>query len=151
MMHVYKAEQFLPISIEKAWAFFSSPKNLSVITPPSMEFKILSDLEGEDIYEGMLIDYRVKPLLGIPVRWQTEISDVKENYSFTDQQLTGPYKVWKHTHTFIAQKDGILMTDEIHYKLPMGWLGTIVEKLIVRNKIKSIFEYRKNILNKIFT
>lgn len=150
-MHLYKAEQFLPISIEKAWAFFSSPKNLSVITPPSLDFKILSDLEGEDIHEGMLIDYRVRPLLGIPVRWQTVISNVKENYSFTDEQLTGPYKVWKHTHTFTAQKDGILMTDEIQYKLPLGWLGTIVEKLIVRNKIKSIFEYRQNILNKIFS
>jgi ligand-binding SRPBCC domain-containing protein len=149
-MHIYKAEQFLPISIEKAWAFFSSPKNLSVITPPSLDFKILSDLDGKDIHEGMLIDYRVRPLLGIPVRWQTEISDVKENYSFTDQQLTGPYKVWKHTHTFTAHKDGILMTDEIQYQLPFGWLGTIMEKLIVRDKIKSIFEYRKNILNKIF-
>jgi ligand-binding SRPBCC domain-containing protein len=149
-MHIYKAEQFLPIPIEKAWAFFSSPKNLSVITPPSLDFKILSDLKGEDIYEGMLIDYRVKPLLGIPVRWQTEICDVKENYSFTDQQLTGPYKVWKHTHTFTRHKDGILMTDEIQYKLPLGWLGTVMEKLIVRDKIKSIFEYRKNILNKIF-
>jgi ligand-binding SRPBCC domain-containing protein len=150
-MHTYKAEQFLPISLEKAWAFFSSPKNLSVITPPSMEFKILSDLEGEGIYEGMLIDYRVKPMLGIPVRWQTEISDVEENYSFTDQQLTGPYKVWKHTHTFTVKEDGVLMTDVIQYELPLGWLGKIVEKIIVRDKIKSIFEYRKHILNKIFS
>jgi ligand-binding SRPBCC domain-containing protein len=115
-----------------------------------MEFKILSDLEGEGIYEGMLIDYRVKPMLGIPVRWQTEISDVKENYSFTDLQLTGPYKVWKHTHTFTVKEDGVLMTDVIQYELPLGWLGKIVEKIIVRDKIKSIFEYRKNILNKIF-
>jgi ligand-binding SRPBCC domain-containing protein len=149
-MHTYKAEQFLPISLEKAWAFFSSPKNLSVITPPSMEFKILSNLEGEGIYEGMLIDYRVKPMLGIPVRWQTEISDVKENYSFTDEQLTGPYKIWKHTHTFTAKEDGVLMTDVIQYELPLGWLGKIVEKIIVRDKIKSIFDYRKNILTKIF-
>lgn len=150
-MHVYTAEQFLPITLEEAWSFFSSPKNLSVITPPSLDFRILTDLENEEIYEGMHIDYTVKPLLGIPVRWKTEISNVREKHSFTDLQLTGPYKVWKHTHTFATKEDGVLMTDVIQYELPLGWLGKIVEKIIVRDKIKSIFEYRKNILNKIFT
>ena len=149
-MHLYKAEQILPISIEKAWDFFSSPKNLSVITPPSMGFLILSDFQGEGIYEGMLIDYKVRPLLGIPMHWKTEITNVKENHVFTDQQLTGPYKVWRHTHTFTPHEKGVLMTDVIEYKLPFGWLGQIVEKLIVRNKIKSIFDYRKNVLTKIF-
>ncbi len=149
-MHQFSAEQFLPITIEKAWAFFSSPKNLSVITPPSLDFTILSDLGDEEIFEGMLIDYRVKPMLGIPVRWQTKISHVEEKTSFTDQQITGPYKIWEHTHTFTPHKEGVLMTDVIRYKLPLGWLGTLVEKLIVRQKIKSIFDYRKNILIKIF-
>ncbi len=149
-MHVYKTEQFLPITLEKAWSFFSSPGNLKVITPPSMDFTICSDLEDESIYEGMLIDYRVKPILGIPVRWQTKITQVKENHSFMDKQLVGPYKVWEHTHTFTTQKDGILMMDVIRYKLPFGWLGELSEKLFVRRKIKSIFEYRKNILNKLF-
>ena len=149
-MHVFKAEQFLPISAEQAWDFFSSPQNLRVITPPSLDFKIMTDLNGEEIYEGMLIDYRVRPLLGIPVRWQTKITNIKRHHSFTDQQLSGPYKVWEHTHIFREEKGGILMTDIVRYKLPLGWLGRLMEKLVVRAKINSIFEYRKNILTKIF-
>ena len=83
-MHQFTAEQILPIKIEKAWEFFSTPKNLSRITPPSMGFQILSNLNGDDIYDGMLIDYKVRPLLGIPMHWQTKITDVKENQTFTD-------------------------------------------------------------------
>ncbi len=150
-MHVFTAEQFLPISIDKAWDFFSSPKNLAKITPPSMDFRILTDLNENDIYEGMLIDYRVKPLLGIPVKWQTRIFDVKHKASFTDEQLKGPYKLWRHTHTFIPQENGVLMKDIVRYQLPLGWLGRLAEKLIVRDKIKSIFHYRTRVLNQIFT
>lgn len=149
-MHQFKVEQFLPISREKAWDFFSSPKNLSVITPPEMDFKILSELNGAGIYEGMKIDYRVKPLLGISLRWQTEICKVQNQNYFTDRQLKGPYKIWEHTHTFVEAKDGILMTDVVNYELPFGLFGKVAERLIVRKKIKSIFDYRKTILNKIF-
>ncbi len=149
-MHQYKAEHFLPITKEKAWDFFSSPDNLAVITPPSLGFKILSKFNGEDISEGMLIDYSVKPLLGIPVHWKTRIKHVKRHHSFTDEQLAGPYSVWEHTHTFTEQNGGVLMTDVVNYKLPLGFVGHIIERLFVRRKIESIFEYRSSILNKIF-
>ena len=149
-MHEFKTEQFLPITKEKAWEFFSSPKNLSLITPPQMEFKILSDLRNEFIYEGMKINYSVKPLWGIPVMWQTEISAVHFEKSFTDRQTIGPYKIWEHTHTFVEKKKGILMIDELNYLLRFGIFGKLIERLIVRRKIMSIFDYRKRVLEKMF-
>ena len=149
-MHQYKAEQFLPIKKERAWEFFSSPNNLSIITPPELGFKILSKFNGEDIYEGMKIDYSVKPLFGISMGWQTEICEIQIQKHFTDRQLKGPYKVWEHTHSFIEKKNGVLMTDVINYELPFGIVGKLVEKLLVRRKVKSIFSFRKTILEKIF-
>ncbi len=149
-IYQYTAEQFLPISIRKAWIFFSSPKNLSVITPPEMDFKILTQLDDKEIYNGMLIDYTVKPLFGIPMHWQTKIIDVKPLEVFADTQLKGPYKLWHHTHTFIEKDGGVLMTDVVNYELPFGILGDWVHSLIVRKKIESIFAYRKQVLEKLF-
>lgn len=149
-MHQFKAEQFLPIDKKTAWDFFSSPKNLSKITPPEMDFKILSLLNGQEIFEGMKIDYTVKPLFGIKVSWQTKICSVENQKYFTDTQTKGPYKVWEHTHSFVEMNNGVLMTDVVNYKLPLGFIGKIVERLVVRKKINSIFDYRKNILKKLF-
>lgn len=150
-MFQYKAEQFLPISVDEAWAFFSSPKNLATITPAELDFKILSKVNDEDIYEGMIIDYIVKPLFKIPVHWQTEICTVKKGKFFTDRQLKGPYKLWEHTHTFEKMTNGVLMHDIINYQLPFGFLGNIAHTVLVKKKIENIFIYRKNILEKIFT
>lgn len=149
-MFYYKTEQFLPINIEKAWDFFSSAKNLAVITPPELNFNILSQVDGKEISEGMLIDYILKPLFGVPVKWKTEISKVKKHQMFTDRQLKGPYQTWEHTHTFIQKDNGVIMTDELKYKLPFGFIGNIVHSLIVRKKIIDIFNYRRQILHKLF-
>lgn len=149
-MFYYKTEQFLPIHIEKAWDFFSSAKNLAVITPPELNFNILTEVDGKEISEGMLIDYTLKPLFGVPVKWKTEISKVNKPQMFTDRQLKGPYQTWEHTHTFIQKDNGVLMTDELKYKLPFGFIGNIVHSLIVRKKIVDIFNYRRQILHKLF-
>lgn len=149
-IHYYKTDQFLPIDINKAWDFFSSAKNLALITPPELDFKILTSLTDATIYEGMLIDYRVKPLFHIPMYWQTEICKVKYPSFFTDRQLKGPYKLWEHTHTFIEQDNGVLMKDSVKYELPFGIIGKLAHSLIVQKKIENIFIYRKNILNRIF-
>ncbi len=146
----YNAAQLLPVKMEEAWEFFSSAKNLSVITPPQLDFKILSQLDHKEIYEGMLIDYKVKPLLGIPVRWQTEIFKVNKPDTFTDRQLRGPYKLWEHTHRFFQKGNGVLMEDEVKYQLPFGIIGEVAESLVVRKKIKEIFDFREEILKKIF-
>lgn len=146
----YKTEQLLPVDISKAWDFFSSPGNLAVITPPALDFTILSDIEDKQIYTGMIIDYKVKPLFGISVNWQTEITDVEKPFSFTDRQLKGPYKLWEHHHWFIEKANGVLVMDHVCYQLPFGVIGTISHSLIVRKKLDHIFNFRRSTLTRLF-
>lgn len=148
MFQLYR-EQFLPISIDKAWNFFSSPQNLALITPPEMRFNIISKDVNKPIFEGMLIDYIIRPIMGIPLQWRTEITQVLFQKVFTDKQVKGPYKRWEHTHKFIEREGGVLMKDELIYDLPFRFIGSIAHTLFVRKKIESIFDYRKNILDKI--
>ncbi|MDP3468201.1 MAG: SRPBCC family protein [Daejeonella sp.] len=150
MIYYFKTEHLLPVKIDQAWDFFSSAKNLALITPPEMDFKILSSLDTKEIYEGMLIDYTVKPVFGIPLNWQTEIFNVNKPYSFSDRQLKGPYKIWEHTHIFIQKENGILMKDEIKYQIPLGILGQLAHAIFVRKRVEDIFRFRKKALEKIF-
>jgi ligand-binding SRPBCC domain-containing protein len=149
-MFYFTTEQLLPVDINKAWDFFSSPNNLALITPPEMDFTTLTLLDGVDIYAGMRIDYIVKPLFGIPLHWQTEIAKVQKPFMFTDIQLKGPYRCWEHTHTFVQKDNGVLMTDEVKYQLPFGPLGRVAHSLLVRKKIEKLFLYRKGALERIF-
>jgi ligand-binding SRPBCC domain-containing protein len=135
------SEQFLPISLEKAWDFFSSPKNLNEITPPEMTFKILNELP-EKMYEGMMISYKISPMFNIPLDWVTEITHIKENQFFVDEQRIGPYAIWHHEHHFKAVEGGVLMTDVLHYHVGLGPLGWIASKLFVDAKVQGIFDYR---------
>ncbi|MES3018909.1 MAG: SRPBCC family protein [Bacteroidota bacterium] len=151
MIHIFKSEQFLNIDIQTAWDFFSSAGNLALITPPEMAFKIHTNLEGIEVYEGMIIDYTVKPLFGIPLKWRTEISKVEKPYIFIDKQVKGPYSMWEHTHTFIEKDNGVLMQDEVKYQLPLGFMGTLVHNFIVKEKIKKIFKFREETLNRLFS
>ena len=96
-------EQFIPISIKEAWDFFSQAKNLEKITPKDMAFVVLTELDDKPIYDGMKIEYKVRPLLGIPMRWTTEITGVAAPYRFTDKQLKGPYALWEHTQYSIPE------------------------------------------------
>ena len=116
-MHKLQRIQRIPVSRREAWEFFSSPKNLKDITPSYLGFDIISELP-EKIYPGMIISYRIKPLLGIPVKWVTEISHVKEEELFVDNQLSGPYKLWHHQHHFSDIPGGTEMKDILHYSLP---------------------------------
>lgn len=134
----------------EAWKFFSSPNNLADITPKDMDFKVLDKLLPEEIYEGMIINYIVKPIFNIPVKWQTIITQVDFMKSFTDFQQKGPYKLWNHHHEFIANEKGVLMRDTIDYILPFGVLGVIARQLFIRRKLEAIFEYRRMVLEKIF-
>ena len=140
---------FIPVSLEKAWDFFSTPLNLSRITPPEMNFIIRSKLPGK-AYPGLIIIYTVSPVAGIPVTWVTEITQVMEPYYFVDEQRSGPYAIWHHEHHFEAVDGGVMMTDRLFYKVPFGILGKIADALFVRAKVNRIFSYREKILKQIF-
>ena len=143
-------EQQIDCDIETAWEFFSSPFNLSKITPKDMGFTVTSDLGDQAIYEGMEINYTVSPLLRIPMKWKTIITDVEFQKSFTDFQAQGPYKYWNHFHEFEANAKGVLIKDTVDYELPFGFLGSIAHRLFVRKMLESIFSYRVQFLEKAF-
>lgn len=149
MIHTLKTVQFLPISLEEAWDFFSSPENLKHITPEYMGFQILSEIPLK-MYPGMIISYNLKPLPGFKINWVTKITQVKEMEYFIDSQLSGPYGIWHHEHRFKKVEGGIEMIDMLYYKLPYGWLGRIVNFFIVRKKVEGIFSYRYEILRQKF-
>ena len=134
--------QFLPISIEKAWDFFSRPDNLQDITPPTMGFQIKGGKKGQDMYAGQIIEYTVKPVLGIPLYWMTEITHVKDMEYFVDEQRFGPYSLWHHQHHFKAVDNGVQMTDLVHYKIPFWFLGDIANALFVKKQLEAIFDFR---------
>ena len=143
-------EQKLAVTIEEIWNFISNPKNLRIITPDYMGFNITSKHLTESIYPGMMIEYKVKPLLNINMTWLTEITQVKENDFFIDEQRVGPYKLWHHEHKITPIEGGVLMTDLVTYQPPFGFLGRIANHLIIREKLVEIFEYRKNVLLDLF-
>lgn len=148
-MYTLKTVQRLPVTIDEAWDFFSSPANLKDITPSAMGFHILTDLPGK-MYPGLIVAYIVKPLFGIPVKWVTEITHVVEKEYFVDYQLIGPYKMWHHQHHFKEIGGGIEMTDIVNYALPLGILGRFVKWILVGKKVEQIFEYRYKILEERF-
>jgi ligand-binding SRPBCC domain-containing protein len=133
------------MSLDEAWEFFSNPANLNNITPAYMRFRILNK-SGERMYPGQIITYTVRPLLGIPLFWMTEITHVKEKEYFVDEQRRGPYALWHHTHFFKNVPGGVEMTDIVHYRLPFGPLGRLLHWLFVRKQLNDIFDYRFTVL-----
>lgn len=144
MSKVYslKTVQRLPISMEQAWDFFSKPDNLKDITPSNLGFHILSKHHGPRMYPGQIIEYKVSPVLGIPMYWMTEITHVQDQKFFVDEQRFGPYSLWHHQHHFAAIEGGVEMTDIVHYKLPLWILGDIANTLFVRSQLRQIFAFR---------
>lgn len=152
MSKVYsiKTVQKLPITLEKAWDFFSSPANLKEITPVELGFNIVSKHHGDKMYAGQIIEYKVSPVLGIPIYWMTEISHVSDKQYFVDEQRFGPYSMWHHQHHFKAIEGGVEMTDIVHYKLPLWFLGDIANTLFVKKQLKGIFDFRKTKVEALF-
>lgn len=151
MLHTFRTTQFIRTDPSTLWAFMSAPKNLSVITPTYMNFKILSNPDDlVHMYPGQIIEYYITPLLHIKMHWVTEITHVKENEFFVDEQRFGPYTFWHHKHFLKEVDGGVEMTDVLHYKLPFGFIGNIVNSFFVKKKIESIFEFRYNKLEELF-
>lgn len=144
-----KSTLLLPISLEQAWSFFSNPRNLNEITPPDMTFNIISEVP-EKMYEGLIIIYKVSPLLNIPLTWVTEITHIKELSYFVDEQRKGPYRIWHHEHHFKEIAGGAEMTDILHYDVGKGFLGPITSALFVDKRVRQIFDYRAIKLKQLF-
>ncbi len=150
-MHTFKTIQQLPISIEQAWEFFSTPSSLQTITPAYMGFVITGGYNtGEKMRKGMRISYKVKPMLSIPLTWVTLISDVEQPHFFADEQLKGPYAYWRHEHRFKEIEGGVEMEDIVTYQVPLGPIGKIANSLFVKRQLKSIFDYRYKVLENLF-
>lgn len=150
-VYTLKRIQNLPISLDQAWDFFSTPANLKKITPEKMGFVVHSDPEFlTNIYAGQIITYTVKPILGIPLFWMTEITHVEPGKFFVDEQRVGPYALWHHQHHFKEIPGGVEMTDLVHYRIPLGPLGDFAHWLFVRKQLKQIFDFRYETLEQFF-
>jgi ligand-binding SRPBCC domain-containing protein len=141
-VYSFSTVQVMPVSMTTAWDFFSRPQNLRDITPANLGFTILSKYHGERMYPGQIIEYKVSPVLGIPLYWMTEITHVEEGRYFVDEQRFGPYSLWHHQHHFRQVDRGVEMTDIVHYRLPLGFLGDIANGLFVKKQLEHIFEFR---------
>ena len=151
-MAVYslKKVQKIPVSLDEAWLFFSHPKNLAVMTPEYLNLKFTNALFGEKMYAGQVMTYNVKPVLGIPMFWMTEITHVKDREYFVDEQRFGPYALWHHQHHFREIEGGVEMTDLIHYKVPGWFLGDLLNSLFIKKQLEGIFEFRFKKVEKLF-
>lgn len=141
---IFYAEQFIPRPPEEVFSFFQDANNLEKITPPSLQFKIES-ISTEEMQQGTLIDYRLK-IHGVPAKWKTEIDEWQPPRKFVDNQLSGPYKLWHHTHEFHPFCGGTLMTDRVRYILPLGGLGWLTAAALVRKDISKIFAHRRKFI-----
>ena len=141
-VYSFKTVQKIPVSLEKGWDFFSNPANLQEITPGDLGFRIISKYQGNKMYAGQIIEYKVNPFLDVPLYWMTEITHVEDKKYFVDEQRYGPYSMWHHQHHFRVIDGGVEMTDIIHYKLPLWFLGDIANSLFVKKQLQQIFEYR---------
>lgn len=141
--------QFVPATIDTVWDFFSSPSNLAKITPSAMAFTITSP-STLMMYPGMLITYNVSPVLGVKMNWVTEITQIRKNMYFIDEQRSGPYSIWHHEHHFREVEGGVEMRDILYYKVPFGLVGKLADFLFVKAKVKQIFEFRNLRINELF-
>ena len=149
MMHCLRTRQVIGVSPDEAWKFFSDPYRLADITPPALGFEVRTP-ELPQIYPGMIIEYTVRPLLGIPLRWVTEITQVRSGYYFVDEQRVGPYKMWHHEHFFRECAEGTEVEDIVHYVIGWGPLDALLDRLIVGPRVRAIFDYRRAVLESRF-
>lgn len=149
-IYLLKKVQVLPTSLLQAWEFISSPENLVKITPSNMAFQIISISGVEKLYPGQVIRYNVKVLPFLTYNWVTEITHAREPFFFVDEQRFGPYTFWHHQHRLREVSGGVEMTDEIHYAVPFGPIGRLLNRVFVEPQLNSIFNYRFNMLKNHF-
>ncbi|MBP9733628.1 MAG: SRPBCC family protein [Candidatus Omnitrophica bacterium] len=147
--YLFRAEQTVNRPLAEVFDFFSRPENLAKITPPRLGFVILTPTPIQ-MKPGAVIEYHIR-VFGVPLRWVTLITEYEPPYRFVDLQKKGPYRLWHHTHVFKALgPDRTLLTDEVRYALPLGILGELARLLFVRRDVESIFDYRRQVIARLF-
>lgn len=149
-MRVYRLQrnQVLPTTLQKAWDFFSDPRNLARITPPWLGFTITS--ATPPMVPGLILTYTVTPLFGLRRTWVSEITHAQPPHSFVDEQRFGPYRFWHHLHRFHQLDGQVAVEDVVHYALPFGLPGRFVHRRLVRPRLEAIFDYRREALKALF-
>ena len=149
-MYELHREIILDISSEKLWNFIATPENLNLLTPPDLDFRIVSDLP-ERMYNGLTIFYLIRiPLFGTH-RWLTEIKHIRDGVSFVDEQRLGPYRLWYHYHKIESlDNHKTKMIDHVTYALPFGPLGKVVHMIKIEKMLRDIFDYRREKLLELF-
>lgn len=140
MIYSLQRHQVVGGVLADVFGFFKSPVNLEAITPPWLGFRVMHSSDAE-VSEGTRIAYRLR-LHGIPIRWESRITEFQENAIFADEQLVGPYRHWYHRHLFRSVPGGVAIGDEVKYQLPFGVLGQVAHAVFVRRQLGQIFDYR---------
>ncbi len=149
MRHQLERTQLLPIGIDEAWAFFSTPRNLSILTPPELRLVIREPFDDKAAHAGQLIHYHVRPLFSIRWTWTTLIERADAPTCFVDTQLRGPFRYWWHQHTFREVDGGVEMHDLLRYELPLGPMGELAHRPLIRPRLDRIFAYRRATLDRV--
>lgn len=140
--HVLERRQTVTGNLEEVFGFFEDPTNLEAITPPWLNFEIVSSTDGE-VRAGTELEYRLR-WLGVPMGWKSRISEYERSRHFADEMLSGPFVSWYHRHVFTEVPEGVEMLDDVAYELPLGPLGRLVHRLGVRRQLDAIFDYRRD-------
>lgn len=141
----------VPRSLAETWDFFSRPENLEKLTPGDVSFEFLTPLKGVEMYPGIAIQYRVSPFPGFTTDWMTEITHIQKHEYFVDDQRVGPFALWHHQHHFRSLGDQLTeMKDILHYQAPLGFLGTIADRLFVHRQVQQIFSFREKAIREYF-
>ncbi len=139
---ILEQTQRLELPLAETFELFADARNLEAITPPWLGFRVVGPAPIE-MRPGALIDYRLR-LRGIPIRWRTRIESWEPPHRFVDAQLSGPYALWHHTHTFDADGEATVIGDRVRYRIGYGPLGALALRLFVRGDLERIFEYRRD-------
>jgi ligand-binding SRPBCC domain-containing protein len=141
-MYILERQQRVTASVEQAWEFLQNPANLDRITPPDLQFRIVTAVPAI-MYNGLIVEYRITiPLMGTHT-WVTEIKHIREGLSFVDEQRLGPYRFWYHYHEIRQENDGVLLIDQVLYQPPFGLLGHLLHRFYIRRILERIFAYRR--------
>jgi NADH dehydrogenase len=146
-IHTLRTRQHLDRPLSEVFAFFATPENLAQLTPDALDFQLHST--DREMRVGLVVEYRIRPALKIPVKWTSLISDYAPDSHFTDVQVRGPYRRWRHLHRFSADGEGTVVTDEVTYELPFGPIGDLVHRVWVRPRLEQIFAYRGALMDRL--